>query len=234
MSGLNLKVKGSAVLIIMISDGMEFIMNISIDYCFYGEMHMDKDNLIREYEELRNEINQKVELHNSLVTFMITTVVAILAFALESENSLLYILPFGIIIPISMRVTYYRTVMTKLSSYISVYLESDIEGLNWETRNTRLNHEEKLRSKKSNKKKAHDFFTISHYYEGMILSIMCYSLYFVDFIKDKSMSFNTTICLILPFLLVVWEYIITKRIKNFDKEKEEWKDKWQKLKNEKL
>lgn len=114
---------------------------------------MDKDNLIIEYEELRNEINQKVELHNSLVTFMITTVVAILAFALESENSLLYILPFGIIIPISMRVTYYRTVMTKLSSYISVYLESDIEELNWETRNTRLNHEEKLRSKKSKKKK---------------------------------------------------------------------------------
>lgn len=63
---------------------------------------------------------------------------------------------------------------------------------------------------------------------------MCYSLYLVDFIKDKSMSFNTIISLILPFLLVGWEYIITKRIKNFDKEKEEWKDKWQRLKNKKI
>lgn len=55
----------------------------------------DQENIIREYEDLRNEVKQKIELHNSLITFMITTVIAVLAFALESKNTLLYLLPFG-------------------------------------------------------------------------------------------------------------------------------------------
>ena len=72
-------------------------------------------NLAKEYEDLRDEIKQKIELHNSLITFMITAVIAVLAFALENNNAMLYLLPFGIIIPISMRVTYYRTGMIKMS-----------------------------------------------------------------------------------------------------------------------
>lgn len=39
-----------------------------------------QDNLIIKYQELRSEIQHKVELHNSLITFMITTVIAVLAF----------------------------------------------------------------------------------------------------------------------------------------------------------
>ncbi len=48
------------------------------------------DNLIKEYDNLRNEINQKIELHNSLLTFTITTTVAILTFALSQNRTILY------------------------------------------------------------------------------------------------------------------------------------------------
>ncbi len=96
------------------------------------------DNVIKEYEDIRGEIKQKIELHNSLIMFMITTVVAVLAFAVQGDNSILYLLPFGIIIPTSMRITYYRTAMAKLSAYIIVYIENKIKGLNWETRNNKL------------------------------------------------------------------------------------------------
>ena len=89
------------------------------------------DNVIKEYEDIRGEIKQKIELHNSLIMFMITTVVAVLAFAVQGDNSILYLLPFGIIIPTSMRITYYRTAMAKLSAYIIVYIENKIKGLNW-------------------------------------------------------------------------------------------------------
>lgn len=95
----------------------------------------EQENIIREYETLREEIKQKIELHNSLITFMITTVVAILAFALESNNTLLYLLPFCVIISISMRIAYYMEAIVKLSAYIIIYIEDKIEGLNWETRN---------------------------------------------------------------------------------------------------
>lgn len=178
----------------------------------------EQENIIIEYEDLRNEVKQKIELHNSLITFMITTVIAVLAFALESKSILLYLLPFGIIIPISMRITYYREAMVKLSAYIVIYIEKEIEGLNWETRNTQLINVDK--------KSLYDKFTISHYYEGIILSIICYILYFVEYMKENIMSFRTLICLILPFLLVVWEAVITKRIVSFDKQKNQWIKKW--------
>lgn len=53
-------------------------------------MHKD-EYIMKEYEDIRGEIKQKIELHNSLITFMITTVVAVLAFALERNNSALYL-----------------------------------------------------------------------------------------------------------------------------------------------
>lgn len=183
----------------------------------------DQENVLKEYENLRSEIQHKTELHNTLVTFMITTTIAVLAFALEGNNTLLYLLPFGIIIPLSMRITYYRTAMIKLSAYVIVFIEDRIEGLNWETRNTKLIN--------ANKNCLYDNFTISHYYEGIILSIICYILYFGDYIKDKTIDFQTILYLIMPLLLIIWEIVITKRIMTFDKEKNEWIKKWKDLKN---
>lgn len=183
----------------------------------------EQENMIKEYEDLRGEIKQKIELHNSLITFMITTVVAVLAFALESNNIILYLLPFGIIIPISMRITYYRTAMAKVSAYIVVYIEDKLEDLNWETRNTQLINE--------NQGRLYDAFTISHYYEGIILSIVCYALYFWYYIKDKPINSQTIVRLFIPFLLVIWETVITKRILTFNKERNEWIKVWKNFKD---
>lgn len=178
-----------------------------------------QENLLVEYKELRSEIQQEISLHNSLITFMITTVVAVLAFALDNNNILLYLLPFGIIIPISMRVVYYRYAMVKLAAYIIVFLESEIEGLNWETRN-RLFLED-------NKMKFYDKITISHYYEGIILSIISYSLYIWKLIENGN---TNKIYFITPILLIVWEALITIRIASFDKDKKKWVCEWEKFK----
>ena len=40
------------------------------------------NNLMKEYDNLRNEINQLISLHNTLLTFTITAVVTILTLAL--------------------------------------------------------------------------------------------------------------------------------------------------------
>lgn len=143
-----------------------------------------QDNVIKEYEDIREEIKQKIELHNSLIMFMITTVVAVLAFAVQGNNSILYLLPFGIIIPTSMRITYYRTAMSKLSAYIIVYIENKIKGINWETCNNEL-----INSVHNN---IYDNFTISQYYECMILSFICYSLYLSDYCKGKEINLLTS------------------------------------------
>ncbi len=181
------------------------------------------DNIIKEYEDIRGEIKQKIELHNSLIMFMITTVVAVLAFAVQGDNSILYLLPFGIIIPTSMRITYYRTAMAKLSAYIIVYIENKIKGLNWETRNNKL-----INSVHNN---IYDNLTISQYYEGMILSLICYLLYFFDYVKGKEVNLQTIMHVFVPFLLVLWEIVITKRIASFDKERNTWISKWKNLRD---
>lgn len=127
-----------------------------------------KEIIIKEYEQLRSEIEQKIGIQNSLITFMITAVIAVLAFAVEGNNSILYLLPFGIIIPTSMRITYYRTAMARLSAYIVVYIEKNMKGLNWETRIHKFVY--------NGHDTFHDNVTISQHYEGMILSVMCYLL----------------------------------------------------------
>lgn len=182
-----------------------------------------KDEVIKEYEILREEMLQKIELHNSLITFMITTVVALLTFSLTQDEPLLYLLPFCIIIPITMRVTYYRTMMIKLSAYIIVYLEKEVKGLKWETRNTLFANSED--------KQLYNDLTISHYYEGFLLSIVSYSLYVYTLTNGKKLNCEVIVCAILPIILVIWEWIITKRISCFHKEKNKWIREWENFKN---
>jgi hypothetical protein len=97
-------------------------------------------NQLKEYDNLRNEINKKIELTNTLITFTIVTVDGELAFAMSSSNKmiLLYLIPFFIIIPLSMRIAYYRTSIAKISAYMIVFLEESDDELKWETRNAKV------------------------------------------------------------------------------------------------
>ncbi len=69
---------------------------------------MDKELICKEYEILHDEIQQKIALQNNLLIFMITATLTIITIAVESKNSLLYLFPFFIIIPIMNRIAYYR------------------------------------------------------------------------------------------------------------------------------
>ncbi|MCI8771342.1 MAG: hypothetical protein HFH73_09370 [Lachnospiraceae bacterium] len=181
------------------------------------------ENIIKEYDNLRNEINKIKELENFLLMFMIVIVVAVLAFALKCNKTFLFLLPFSIILPISMRISYYRISVIKLSAYIIVYIEGIVEELNWETKNVLLTND--------NQGGLYDSITISRNYEGMILSVVCYILYFWDFIKDKVINIDTVIFLVTPLLLVFWEGVITKRIVTSNDEKIDWIDIWKEFKD---
>ena len=174
--------------------------------------------MINEYEMLRNEIMQKIDLVNSLITFTLTTSIAILTFALTNKNSVLCLLPFGIIIPMYIRISYYRSAMVKLSAYIIVFLEKNIDDINWETRNRDLmNHVDK--SEKTIVWKA-------EYYEGVVVSMVCYLLYFYNYSQGKSIDISLKIYLSLPFTFIIWVGLIIRHINNIDKERNEWINEW--------
>lgn len=88
-------------------------------------MVITMDNLIlKEYEMLRSEIEQKISLHNTLLTFIITSTVAVITIAISEGITILYLFPFCIIIPMMMRIAYYRKVIVKLSAYMIVFFWS--------------------------------------------------------------------------------------------------------------
>ena len=184
------------------------------------------ENLVKEYDNLRNEINQKIELHNTLLTFTITTTVAVLSLALSQNSTILYLIPFCILIPMSMRIAYYRAAMSKLSAYMIVFLEKNIDGMKWETRNAEILEIDS----KSGMKRAVRFAT-SRYYECLILTVICYILYLLDYLKDKEISSMVVVNMLWPLLLVGWEFWVTKCINSLDEEKQYWVEQWNKLSN---
>lgn len=204
------------------------------------------ENRIKEYEILRNEIDQKIELHNTLLTFTITTVVAILSFVLLQDqpySAFLFLIPFCILIPMSMRIAYYRSAMAKLSAYMIVFLEGEIPGIQWETLNQEVvsavinSKDETMTSRKKKRPfvegtKAHRLL-LGRYYECLVLGILCYFLFAVHYYQDNELCVLTLINLGWPLLLIVLEVFITVAMDSVDRSKAFWVEQWKTLKGNK-
>ena len=132
--------------------------------------------LMKEYQNLRDEITQEIGLHNTLLTFTITTTIAVLSFVFVQDTILpfLFLLPFCIIIPMSMRIAYYRTNMAKISAYLIVFIESEVPEINWETRNNSA-IQNIIKKDGSTPKK----YTFLRSFECLLLCIICYVLFVV-------------------------------------------------------
>lgn len=238
------------------------------------------ENKLIEYNLLRTEINQKIELHNTLLTFTLTTVVAILTFILAQDqpfNPLLFLLPFCILIPMSMRIAYYRSAMARLSAYMIVFLEPCMPGINWETRNINIVHiistpNSNLETKNiasNDSASDNDLETkniapndsapdgnyklspmnentspkklglvgkdwtqrllMGHYYECLVLSILCYFLYAYHYLKGNATCLITIANLCWPMLLVILEFLITVKIDSINRSKQYWINQWKEL-----
>ena len=201
-------------------------------------MNNKESNLIVEYELIKNEINQKIELHNNLITFTITTTAVILSFALSQNLTLLYIMPFCIIIPMSIRIRYYRLAMAKLSAYLIVFLEPQLSEIKWETRNTIIiqnslcfNRSRINNKRKKNKYSNYKLLNTLNNYECLLLSVSTYTLYVLDYLKDKDCNLLTISSTLLPLIFVIFEYIITKDMNSLDIQKINWIKEWQALYN---
>lgn len=183
-----------------------------------------ENNKMKEYEMLRDEISQKIELQNTLLTFTITTSVAASAYALSQDNIIFYLIPFCIIIPMSIRIAYYTSAMAKLSAYMEVFLE-DKDGIIWETRNRQLINK-RIRQKK---KKLFDF-TIYQHNECLIACVVSYFLILYNLFKEYFQPvFINIFSFIFATLALIIEIYVTHRMNSFDKDKNRWYDEWKNL-----
>lgn len=120
-----------------------------------------------QYETLREEIANCTRLSNDFSTFSMTALAAVLAFAFSSDNPLLFLVPFVLIIPLSSKSLYYRKNVSKISAYMIVMLEPEIEGYLWETLVDRYSEE-----------KSSSRFTIFRNYEYLFEAAICVLLFF--------------------------------------------------------
>lgn len=183
------------------------------------------DLIQKEYEILRQEIEQKMSLHNTLLTFTITSTILVLTVAVSEEEPILYLFPFCIIIPMLLRIAYYKKALAKLSAYMIVFLEPKLEGINWETRNYSFSKDcGGLPSRKHR-------FKIN-YYEGLVLSCVCYILYLMNYLPSKLEKITAiiTVGAIWPIIPLVWVVIITCKINGVDRDRESFICYWKSLK----
>lgn len=89
-----------------------------------------REELLLEYQSIREEILQKIELRNTLLACAYTATGVILSFAVGSGSSALALLPILLIIPCTMRIGYYRDATARLAAYQMVFIEPLLSGVN--------------------------------------------------------------------------------------------------------
>ena len=86
-----------------------------------------------EYEALREEILSSMQIVKSYRSLLYTIVIAALAFAFDKDEAILFLVPFGAIIPIYLLAMHQIDSTMRLGAYIYVFIEPGSE-CQWETR----------------------------------------------------------------------------------------------------
>ena len=184
--------------------------------------NFNENMMFNEYKMLRDEITYHMKLHNTLVTFTITSVVAVLGITLSLDNVYYLLLPFAILIPMSARISYYRRAMTKLSAYMIVFLEPNIQSINWETRNLEF-----LRLQSNKPNHFFDRFSTLRYYECSILSVIITIAFYIKFINEQTcVSLINLPVLLMPILGIFYIIYATYRTNQIDADREKWIVAW--------
>ncbi len=87
-----------------------------------------------EYLMLREEITWRQKVIDTLGTFTYTVFISILGIALSTNNIEMFLLPFVVILPISLKVAYHKYAISKISVYLKMFLEdiNDENSFKWE------------------------------------------------------------------------------------------------------
>ena len=94
-----------------------------------------RDEVLREYGELRTEMLQKIDLHNKLLLFIYTSTAALLGVAASMNEAYVSLVPIPVVMLTSLRIAYYRDATAKLAAYQIVFIEPLLKGIKWEGRN---------------------------------------------------------------------------------------------------
>ena len=97
-------------------------------------MKTDLAGLDQELAFLYQRIADYNKYQHELVILTFTAISAIYAFAMECRNPYLFLISYMILIPIRSRHLFYHEMNIKLSTYISVFIQPQLQEVQWEAR----------------------------------------------------------------------------------------------------
>lgn len=175
---------------------------------------------VKDYElnYLSEYLHQTTSIHNSLLTFSFTAVLAVLGIAFsDSENavpSFLYLLPFCLIVPFTARITYYRISDSRIEAFLDVfYAESRTFS----------------RGCTFVKERQHPKFQIISLlmnFEMFILSCVCTILLINSLLNNKVSGIKFFLQLCCSIICLILEIIIILQGYNYEKIYLHFRSKW--------
>lgn len=107
----------------------QIVRALETKYYYKGEAIMDE-----EYKMLREEIMFNIDKLHWYISVVYTAVIALLAYIIENpDNALLLLLVFVVLVCANSRIRSVTKSNIRISSYMQVILEPDLENRNWET-----------------------------------------------------------------------------------------------------
>ncbi len=187
---------------------------------------LDKNILFGEYKCIRDEIMSFTQLRNTLTTFTITAVIAILAAALELGNPFISLCAYLILIPVHFRVIYYGYAAMKLAAYQIVYLEPLLPEVQWETLNAKIMPGLK-RSQNPTYKISKEF----RYHEFTFLSVGVSVVFYYMFFSQPDLVWSWYhLLLSIPLLIDLLIVLSTLHGRKTENIKAEYLELWKRLK----
>jgi len=90
-------------------------------------------SMLEEYRTLRSEIHSLQKRSTDLLIYTILATGALLGYGFSVQIGFVFLVPFSVVIPLSYQVKNNADMILLLGTYISVKIEKNIHGLQWET-----------------------------------------------------------------------------------------------------
>ena len=172
---------------------------------------------MKEYELLREEMMENIRAITQYAVILYAAVTAVFAFAIESNNFLLYLITYFIVLPLHFATESKHYANCKIAAYLYVFLEGG--EFNWEQRHQKL----EIDNSYKRNWKSHFF-----YYAFLIVSSIFAETTLI--IGEYTCTTKCVWGVVIPIVSVTAIGIMKKTSINYIHTREKFITEWQKLK----
>lgn len=189
----------------------------------------EREGILLEYQSIRSEILQKIELRSTLLACAYTVTTAILAIAVSmGKNAMIALLPIPLVMAVTMRMGYYQDAIARLSAYLIVFIEPQISGLRWEGRNAKVI--ERFHAEKASSSSSAFFGRAKELFRYIDPPFLCVVCLLVSYQLGKLSGSGNCLLFGTAAACTVAEAVVVLAGRLIGKPRDKWEERWKTLK----